>query len=111
MIFLCHTENLLLVEYLNLIKHRDPIMLLKKLTIVAAIAIISGCANNSALEANISQLNQKVDSLTDKVNSLSSQTKAVSAEVNELGMAQEKTNQAVKDTNERIDNVVASYKK
>jgi murein lipoprotein len=26
-------------------------------------------------------------------------------------MAQEKTNQAVKDTNERIDNVVASYKK
>ena len=52
-----------------------------------------------------------MDSLTDKVNSLSTQTKAVSAEVNELGMSQEKTNQAVKDTNERIDNVVASYKK
>lgn len=86
-------------------------MLLKKLTLVTLVAIISGCANNSALEANISQLNQKVDSLTDKVNSLSSQTKAMSAEVNELGLTQEQTNNAVKVTNERIDNIVASYKK
>lgn len=86
-------------------------MLLKKLTLVALVAIISGCANNSALEANIAQLSNKVDNLTEKVKSLSSQTQAVSAEVSELGAGQEQTKQAVKDANLRIDNMVASYKK
>jgi len=86
-------------------------MLLKKITLVALVATISGCANNSALEENIAQLNNKVDNLTKQVKSLSSQTQAVSAEVSELGAGQEQTNQAVKDANLRIDNMVASYKK
>ncbi|MFT5635724.1 MAG: outer membrane murein-binding lipoprotein Lpp [Cognaticolwellia sp.] len=84
---LAHTNNV--VTFRNLIKtkvtHYAIKMLLKKLTLVALVAIISGCANNSALEVNISQLNQKVDSLAEKVNSFSSQTKAMSAKVNELG--------------------------
>ena len=93
-------------------------MLVKKFTLVALVAIISGCASNAALEANISQLNQKVDNLTEQVNSLASQTQAVSADVNQLGAAQEQTRETVIETkiavekaNERIDNMVASYKK
>ncbi len=93
-------------------------MRLKSITLTAIIISISGCANNSALEENIARLNQKVDNLTEQVNSLSSQTQAMSSEVTELGAAQEMTNEMVSETkmavdkaNERIDNIVASYKK
>lgn len=99
-------------------KYRDFIMRLKFITITALLVTISGCANNSALEENIARLNQKVDNLTEQVNSLSSQTQAISSEVTELGAAQDKTNEAVSETkaavdsaNERIDNMVASFKK
>ncbi|UUO22747.1 hypothetical protein FGD67_05795 [Colwellia sp. M166] len=86
-------------------------MLLKKITLITLVAIISGCANTSALEENISQLSQKVDRLTKQVDSLTSQTKSISTEVNDLSSAQAETKMAVEKANDRIDNMVASYKK
>jgi murein lipoprotein len=86
-------------------------MLIKNIALAALIITATGCANNQALEASVSSLNQKVDTLTNKVNALTD-------EVGELKTQQQSNNESIEDVksvvdsaNERMDNIVASYKK
>jgi murein lipoprotein len=86
-------------------------MLIKKIALAALIITVTGCANTEALEASVSSLNQKVETLTNKVNALTN-------EVGEFKTQQVTNNEtidavksAVGSTNERMDNIVASYKK
>lgn len=88
---------------------------LKKLTLIslalATSLTITGCANTQALDDSISNLSQKVDRLSGEVATL----KAEQAQATEAAKAaQAAAEQAASDAakaNERIDNVVASYKK
>lgn len=109
------------IKLYKIIKTRD-ITMNKKITLtsIALVATLAmtGCANTDALDQNIANLSQQVTNLSSKVDSLST-------EVNELKTQQEKSNEAAeaaqvaaeqatvdaKNANERIDNVVASYKK
>jgi len=86
-------------------------MLIKNIALAALIITATGCANSEALEASVSSLNQKVDTLTNKVN-------ALTEEVGELKTQQQSNNESLKtvkssvdSANERMDNIVASYKK
>ncbi|GAA0810492.1 hypothetical protein GCM10009111_01520 [Colwellia asteriadis] len=79
-------------------------MLLKKIAIAAFAVALTGCANTDALEENIANLTNKVDALSTQVDSLQSQQAALSQQAAEAKAAAE-------EANERINNVVASYKK
>lgn len=108
---MCHT----------LVKHkkhntRDIIMLKQKsliknlLTISFALSL-TACANTESLEASITSLSNKVDSLSSEVSKLKTQHSAISEEANAAKMAAEQAVESAAKANERIDNIVASYKK
>jgi murein lipoprotein len=91
--------------------YRDTIMLLKKIAIAAFAVALTGCANTDALEGNISTLTSKVDALSSQVNELQGQQKALSQQASDAKAAAESAKAAALEANERINNVVASYKK
>ena len=92
--------------------------LLTKTLIVTLALGLSACSNTEGLEASVTNLTNKVDALSDKVDNLS-------GDVAELKAAQQKNNHDIKaakmaaeqaaidaqQANERIDNVIATYKK
>ncbi len=86
-------------------------MLIKKITLVALIIMATGCANTDNLEASVSTLNQKVDTLTDKVNALTNEVADMKTQQQTNSEAVEDVKSSVDSTNERMDNIVASYKK
>jgi len=108
---MCHT----LVEHE---KHntRDIIMLKQKslikniLTISFALGL-TACANTENLEASITSLSNKVDSLSSEVLALKTQHKTIKEDAQAAKMAAEQAVESAAKANERIDNVVASYKK
>lgn len=108
---MCHT----------LIRHekhntRNITMLNKKsltkniLTISFALGL-TACANTEGLEASIASLSNKVDTLSSEVSELKTQQQAISEEAQAAKMAAEEAVESAGKANERIDNVVASYKK
>jgi murein lipoprotein len=85
--------------------------MLKKITAVTLALALTACANTDALEENISTLTTKVDVLSAQIADLNTQQKSIVADTQAAkDLAQQATDDA-KAANERIDNVVASYKK
>ncbi len=85
--------------------------MLKKISVISLALVLSACANTDALDANIASLTNKVDALSAQVADLEAQQQSIAAEAT---AAKEIALQAVtgaQAANERIDNVVASYKK
>ena len=79
-------------------------MSLKKIAIVAFAAALTGCANTEALEENIVTLTNKVDSLSSQIGEIKGQQETLSQQTADAKAAAE-------SANERINNVVASFKK
>jgi len=108
---MCHT----------LVRHekhnsRDIIMLKQKSLIKNMLAIsfalgLTACANTESLDASIASLSNKVDSLSSEVSALKTQQQSISEDVQAAKMASEEAAESAAKANERIDNVVASYKK
>lgn len=92
---------------------------LMKNTLVLAFTVgLTACANTEGVEASVTELSNKVDALSSQVESLSSdvaelktQQQATSEEAKAAKMAAEQAVIDVQKANERVDNVVASYKK
>jgi len=108
---MCHT----LVEHE---KHntRDIIMLkqkslLKNVLTIGFVLGLTACTNTESLEASITSLSNKVDSLSSDVSSLKTQQQAASNKAQATKRAAEEALESAAKANERIDNVVASYKK
>ena len=80
------------------------IIMLKKIMLLSLVLALTACANTDKTDANIAALTNKVERLTSQVAQLKSEQKAASA------AAMQAASDA-KKANERIDNVVASYKK
>ena len=78
--------------------------MLKKITIITLALALSACANTDELDANISSLTNKVDALSAKVAKLETQQQSIAADATAA-------KNAANSANERIDNIVASYKK
>ena len=95
---------------------RDIIMLKQKsflkniLTISFALGL-TACANTESLETSIAGLSNKVDTLSSEVSALKTQQQATSEAAQAAKMAAEQAVENANKANERIDNVVASYKK
>jgi len=94
---------------------KEFMMKITMITATAVVLTLSGCANN----------NVQLDHMSSKLDNLTSQVQALSTQVNELQAQQNKNTktikqvagsaleaeQAAKSANERVDNMVASYKK
>jgi murein lipoprotein len=104
---LCHTARTTLNNH-NFIW---DIIMLKKITAIALALTLTACANNSGLEDNITSLTNKVDALSSQVSDLETQQKSAAADAQAAKMAAEDAAAGAKSANERIDNVVASFKK
>lgn len=85
--------------------------LLKKSLIITFALGLTACANTEQLEANISDLTNKVDALSNDVAELKAQQQASSEDAKAAKMAAEEAVVEAQKANERIDHVVASYKK
>jgi murein lipoprotein len=85
--------------------------LIKNMLTVSFALGLTACANTEGLEASIASLSNKVDTLSSEVSALSSQQQATSKEAKATKMAAEQAIENAAKANERIDNVVASYKK
>lgn len=108
---MCHT----LVEH-ELHITRDIIMLKQKSLVKSILTVsfalgLTACANTENLEASIASLSNKVDSLSSDVSSLKAEQQATSNKVQSAKKAAEQAAENASKANERIDNVVASYKK
>jgi len=108
---MCHT----LIQYE---KHytRNIIMLNKKsltknMLIISFALGLTACANTEGLEASITSLSNKVDTLSSKVSELQTQQQATSRKAQAAKAAAQQAADSAANANERIDNVVASYKK
>ncbi len=87
------------------------IIMLKKITVITLALALSACANTDALEENITTLTNKVDALSAQVADLEAQQQSTAADAQAAKAAAEQAAEDAKAANERIDNVVASYKK
>lgn len=109
---MCHT----LVQHDDKHNTRDNNMLNKKsltkniLTVSFALGL-TACANTESLEASIASLSNKVDSLSSEVSALETQHDAISRKAQAAKAAAAEAADSAAKANERIDNVVASYKK
>ena len=80
------------------------IIMLKKIILISLALGLTACANTEKTDANLAALTNKVESLSSQVAQLEAQQKTAT-------MAAEQAASDAKAANERIDNVVASYKK
>ena len=104
--FLCHTA--LNGKYNNFIW---DIIMLKKITAISLALTLTACANTGALEENISTLTNKVDALSAQVADLEAQQQTTTGSVQAANVAAEQAASDAKAANERMNNIVASYKK
>lgn len=80
------------------------IIMLKKIILISLALGVTACANTDKTDANIAALTNKVEILSTQVADLEAQQVATKE-------ASEQAASDAKAANERIDNVVASYKK
>ena len=85
--------------------------LIKNLLVVGFALGLTACANTDSLDASIASLSNKVDSLSSEVSDLKSQQQSISEDAKAAKMAAAAAAASSLKANERIDNVVASYKK
>jgi len=87
------------------------IIMLKQLTAISLALTLTACANTDAIDASINSLTNKVDALSAKIADLEAQQQSATTD---MQAAKDAAEQAVTDAaaaNERVDNIVASYKK
>jgi len=91
---------------------------IKKIALIGCVVVLAGCASSDGLEESVSSLSAKVDNLTNKVDALSTEVSDLKAQQNAANdnlesakMAAEQAAYDARKANERIDNVVATYKK
>ena len=90
-----------------------------KNTLVVAFALgLTACANTDGVEASVADLSNKMAALSSQVETLSSdvadlktQQQAASEEAKAAKIAAEQAAMDAQKANERVDNMVASYKK
>ena len=83
-----------------------------KNTLILSFALgLTACANSDGLEAKITTLSNQVNALSNDVSELKSQQQKISEDAKSAKMAAEQAAEDAQKANERIDNVVASYKK
>jgi len=96
------------VPYLQRIRENNnftwDIIMLKKITALTLLLALSACANTDKNDANIASLTNMVDDLSAQVADLKTQQESIAADA-------QAAKASAKAANERIDNVVASYKK
>lgn len=81
-------------------------------TLIISFALgLSACASSDGLEAKIATLSNQVGELSHDIAELKSQQQAISDDAKSARMAAEQAAEEAKKANNRIDNVVASYKK
>lgn len=85
--------------------------LIKKMLTVSLVLGLTACANTEGLEASISSLSNKVDTLSSEVSELQIQHQYIREETQAAKTAAQQAADSAASANERIDNVVASYKK
>ncbi|PCI56450.1 MAG: hypothetical protein COB45_05490 [Gammaproteobacteria bacterium] len=85
--------------------------LIKNMLAISFALGLTACANTESLDASIASLSNKVDSLSSEVSALKTQQQSISEDVQAAKMASEEAAESAAKANERIDNVVASYKK
>lgn len=85
--------------------------LMKKVLTISLVLGLTACANTEGLETSIASLSNKVETLSSEVSALKAQQQATSKEAKAAKMAAEQAAEDASKVNERIDNVVASYKK
>lgn len=95
---------------------RDITMLRQKSILKSVLTVsfalgLTACANTESLEASIAGLSNKVDSLSSDVSSLKAEQQSTSNKAQAAKRAAEQAAENASKANERIDNVVASYKK
>jgi murein lipoprotein len=83
----------------------------KKIVTISLALTLTACANNGALEENMTALTNKVDALSAQVADLEAQQQAVAGDTKAAKVAAEQAADDAKAANERMDNIVASYKK
>lgn len=85
----------------------------KVLTIagLALTALLSGCANTSALQESVNNLGNKVDQLTAEVNSLKSDQGQLTSGARDSKAAAMDAHAEAKRANDRLDNMATRYKK
>ena len=86
---------------------------MKKLTIALAtvILLMTGCASVDTTDQSIANLSQKVDELSSKINKLKDQQEKNSESIEKVKAMTEQLASDSQSTNEKIDNIIASYKK
>ena len=83
-----------------------------KNTLIISFALgLTACANSDGLEEKITTLSNQVNSLSNDVAELKSQHQKISEDAKSAKMAAEQAVTDAQKANERIDNIVASYKK
>ena len=86
-------------------------MRLKTLLAAAMTVLVVGCANTDALEQQVSSLTNKIDTLSSQVSDLKKQQAQVSATANEAKMAAKQEASDAAKANDKVNNMVASFKK
>ena len=84
---------------------------MKKIITISLVAIVAGCANTDALEQEVASLTNKVSVLSNDVAELK---EAQMANKKSLAAVEEAAEQASSDAsqaNEKVDNMVATFKK
>lgn len=104
--FLCHTP--ITDKYYNF---TWDIIMFKKIATISLALALTACANTGALEENITTLTNKVDALSAQVADLESKQQAAAGDVRAAKSAADQAARDAKDANERMDNIVASFKK
>ena len=83
-----------------------------KNTLIISLALgLTACANSDVLETKITTLSNQVNALSNDVSELKSQQKKISEDAKSAKMAAKQAAEDAQKANDRIDNVVASYKK
>ncbi len=83
----------------------------KKIATISLALTLTACANNGALEENMATLTNKVDALSAQVADLEAKQQAVAGDARAAKVAAQQAAGDAKAANERMDNIVASYKK
>lgn len=79
--------------------------------IITIALLMTGCASVDNTEQDIANLSQKVDELSNEITKLKSQQQDNSNAIGKIKTTTEQLAADSQNTNERIDNIVASYKK
>lgn len=86
-------------------------MKLINIAIITIALLMTGCASVDNTEQDIANLSQKMDELSNEIAKLKSQQQDNSDAIDKIKATTEQLATDSQNTNERIDNIVASYKK